>query len=109
MASQHGPGLLADGAPIDQVVDQGDQRLLLRRPAGGLAAVLDRRFDLFGSEAHSFAEEGDVHAPFVLAASTNGACTSPSSAKEWASLPNRSKRRSSTAARPPAGRRRSRR
>jgi len=65
---ERAPGRVAERMPLDQVVDQCDQGLLLGSPASGIRRAVYGRGDLSLAEADLAGEQRDMDAPFVLAA-----------------------------------------
>ena len=66
MCGEFIPPFVTAGAAVDQIVDGGQQRPFVGRPAGGIGRPMDRGGNPFRVEADLFREEGDVDAPFIL-------------------------------------------
>jgi hypothetical protein len=66
MGGEFRPGFVTYGAAVDQIVDGGQQRPFVGRPAGRIGRSVDGRRDPFRVEADLFREEGDVDAPFIF-------------------------------------------
>jgi len=70
MRREHAPCPVTERVSVDQVVDQRQQGLLLGLPARGIRRVVHGGGDLGVAEADLAGEQGDMDAPFVLAAET---------------------------------------